>query len=543
MLTRCSSFSVGRLSVTRRLLQSRRSKSSAAAISHEWFDSSSKVDVPSYKYFENGKFVSSSASSFLPVKNPATNEVIGQVPENTDQEFNQAVQKALEAFDKWKKVPVQQRQRVMLKYQQAIRDSTEDLAYLISLENGKTLADARGDIFRGLEMVEAACQVAPLMLGDSLSGIARNMDTISYREPLGVVAGICPFNFPAMIPLWMFPIAIAAGNTFILKPSEKTPATSLLLAKLAHECGLPEGVLQVVHGSKPMVDQICNHPDISAISFVGGNAAGEYIHQQGSAMGKRVQANLGAKNHAVVLEDANREATVKALVGAAFGAAGQRCMALSTLVLVGSTKDWIADIVEQAKKLKVGSGLDDVDLGPLITPESKVRVESIITKAVEQGAQLDLDGRDVSVEGYPNGNFVGPTVLSKVKASNICYTEEVFGPVLVCLEADSLEEAVDILNANPYGNGCALFTRSGAAARKFTSEVNVGQVGINVPIPVPLAMFSFTGSRASIRGDINFYGKSGVQFYTQLKTVTSNWPYDSSESLGGVNMPTAGDKN
>jgi malonate-semialdehyde dehydrogenase (acetylating)/methylmalonate-semialdehyde dehydrogenase len=327
---------------------------------------------------------------------------------------------AKDAFEEWKLVPVQQRQRVMLKYQQAIRDRTEDLAYLISLENGKTLADARGDVFRGLEMVEAACQTAPLMLGDSLSGISSNMDCVSYREPLGVCAGICPFNFPAMIPLWMFPLAVTAGNTFILKPSEKTPGAALLLAQLAYESGLPKGVLQVVHGSKPMVDQICTHEDIQAISFVGSNVAGEYIHAQGSAHGKRVQANLGAKNHAVVLEDADRAATVKALVGAAFGAAGQRCMALSTLVLVGNTKEWIADIVQEASKLTVGSGMDpQSDLGPLITPQSKERVESIITKAVEQGAELSLDGRNAVVEDFPNGNFMTPTVLSKVTLDNI----------------------------------------------------------------------------------------------------------------------------
>jgi len=328
----------------------------------------------------------------------------------------------------------------------------------------------------------------------------------------------------------------------VLKPSEKTPAATMLLAQLAKECGLPDGVLQIVHGGKGMVDKICQHKDIHAISFVGSNTAGEYIHTQGNVHGKRVQANLGAKNHAIILEDANREQVVKAVVGAAFGAAGQRCMALSTLVFVGSTKEWINDIVEQAKHLKVGAGLDpSSDLGPVITPESKGRVENIVGKAVEQGAVLSLDGRGLTVDGYPDGNFVGPTVLSKVQPDNICYTEEIFGPVLVCLEADSLDDAMDIINQNPYGNGCALFTGSGAAARKFTHGVDVGQVGINVPIPVPLPMFSFTGSRGSFLGDVNFYGKSGVQFYTKWKTVSSNWPSEN-VSLGGVTMPTVGSK-
>lgn len=514
----------------------------AAPVAQPWLD-----EHGTYHYYQNGQWVASQGDSALAhaVKNPATNEIVGRVPEMTTDEFDTAVALSKEAFEEWKLVPITQRQRVMLKFQRAIRDRTEDLAYLISLENGKTMADARGDIFRGLEMVESACWMAPSLMGESMQGISRNMDCVSYREPLGVTAGICPFNFPAMIPLWMFPLAITAGNTMILKPSEKTPGCSMLLAELAAQSGLPEGVLQMVHGGKGMVDQICEHPDIQAISFVGSCTAGAYIHQKGNANGKRVQANLGAKNHAVILPDAgtsaaNREATVKAIVGAAFGAAGQRCMALSTLVLVGEAKEWVADIVEHAKQLQVGNGMDaTTDVGPLITPESKARTEQIIETAVAQGAQLDLDGRDVVVEGFPNGNFVGPTVLSKVQTDNICYTEEIFGPVLVCLEADSLDDAIEVINENRYGNGCALFTGSGAAARHFTSTVNVGQVGINVPIPVPLPMFSFTGSRASILGDLNFYGKSGVQFYTKLKTVTSNWPTDDATSLGGVIMPTS----
>ena len=327
----------------------------------------------------------------------------------------------------------------------------------------------------------------------------------------------------------------------IIKPSEKTPGAALLLAQIATECGLPPGVLQVVHGGKHMVDQICHHPDIKAISFVGSNQAGAYIHQQGTQAGKRVQANLGAKNHAVVLPDSPRDATTTAIVGAAFGAAGQRCMALSTLVLVGtqeSAQEWIDESVQKASQLKVGPGMDpSSEIGPLITKESKDRVLSIIHQAVDQGATLELDGRNMSLH---NGNFLGPTVLSNISPTNIAYTEEIFGPVLVCLRVDSLDDAIQLINANPYGNGCAIFTSSGSAARYFTSQIDVGQVGINVPIPVPLPMFSFTGSRGSILGDLNFYGKSGAMFYTKLKTITSNWPTDQFTSLGGVTMPTYG---
>eukprot|EP00980_Cylindrotheca_fusiformis_P001228 scaffold331_cov117-Cylindrotheca_fusiformis.AAC.6 len=495
-----------------------------------------------YKTFQNGSYTESrEKDSYHSVLDPACNEEVGKVPEMTSSEFNLAVASAKDTFQDWKLVPIQHRQRVMLQFQKLIRDRTDDLAYLITLENGKTFADAKGDVFRGLEMVESACFAAPSLMGDSLQGLATDVDCVSYREPLGVCAGICPFNFPAMVPLWMFPLAVTAGNTMVLKPSEKTPGATMLLAELATEAGLPDGVLQVVHGGKPMVDKICTHPDIQAISFVGSCTAGEYIYNTGNQNGKRVQANLGAKNHAVVLPDANREATIKAIVGAAFGASGQRCMALSTVVLVGETKEWISDIVEKAKMLTIGHGMDkSADIGPVISLESKARVEDIVGKALQQGAKIDLDGRGISVPDYPMGNFMGPTVLSGVKTANIAYSEEIFGPVLVCLEADSMSDAVDLINQNPYGNGCALFTASGSAARQFTQSVDVGQVGINVPIPVPLPMFSFTGSRGSILGDINFYGKSGLQFYTKLKTVTSNWPaVEEGLSLGGSGVDKA----
>lgn len=507
----------------------------AASASVDWLDNND-----TYHNWIDGKHVASAATRWMDVKNPATQGVVGRVPHSTPTEVQSAIDAAQAAFPAWRKVPIQQRQRIMLKYQSLIREYTDELAYWITLENGKTLADAKGDIFRGLEVVETCCNMADKMMGETLGAIGTNIDCVSYRQPLGVCAGIAPFNFPVMIPLWMFPVACTAGNTFVLKPSEKTPGASMLLAQLAQKAGLPDGVLNIVHGSIDVVDHICTSPEVRAISFVGSNTAGEAIHAKGTAHGKRVQANLGAKNHAVILPDASREATVKALAGAAFGAAGQRCMALSAVVLVGDAREWVVDLVDAARVLKVGSGFEDgVDVGPLISSESKQRVVDIVDQAVAQGATLVLDGRGTVVPGFESGNFVGPTILTNVTPGNMAYESEIFGPVLVCLEADTLDEAMAIVNKNPYGNGCAIFTSSGAAARKFQNEIDVGQVGINVPIPVPLPHFSFTGSRGSIRGDIHFYGKQGVQFYTQIKTITSNWAYDGAD-LGGVTMPTMG---
>jgi malonate-semialdehyde dehydrogenase (acetylating) / methylmalonate-semialdehyde dehydrogenase len=448
---------------------------------------------------------------------------------------------AAEAFKTWSNVPVSTRQRIMFKYQDLIRTNTDRIADSIIQENGKTLVDAQGDVFRGLEVVEASCNTATAMMGETLGGLASNIDTYSYRQPLGVVAGVCPFNFPAMIPLWMFPLALACGNTFVMKPSERTPSTTMLLAELAIEAGLPAGVLNIIHGAREAVTFVCEDPNIKAISFVGSNPAGEYIHDVGTKNGKRVQSNMGAKNHATILPDADEDATINALVGAGFGAAGQRCMALSTAIFVGETKNWIDEIAKRAATLKVGPGNDPTsDLGPLISVASKERVCRLIQSAIDEGAEVILDGRDVSVDGFPDGNFVGPTVIRGVKPHMQCYTEEIFGPVLLCMEAESLDEALEITNSNPYGNGAAVFTRSGAAARKYQMEVDAGQVGINVPIPVPLPMFSFTGSRHSFRGSTNFYGKSGVQFYTSIKTITSNWKYDESVTKLSTAMPVLG---
>lgn len=401
------------------------------------------------------------------------------------------------------------------------------------------------------EVVEFACGISSQLMGDLVENVSTGIDTYTLRQPLGVTAGICPFNFPAMIPLWMFPLAAATGNTMVLKPSEKDPGATMILAELALQAGLPKGVFNVVHGTHDTVNAILDHPDIKAVSFVGSDAAGEHVYRRGCASGKRVQANMGAKNHAVVMPDADFDATVSALTGAAFGAAGQRCMAISAAVFVGGMGKYKDALIEKAKGLKVNAGWEaGTDVGPLISKEAKARVERLIQSGVDQGAAAVLDGRGVRVEGYPNGNFVGPTLLTGVTPQMDCYKEEIFGPVLVCLEADTLEDAIALVNANPHGNGTALFTASGAAARKFQHEVDVGMVGINIPIPVPSAAsgaFSFTGWRGSFLGDLHMYGKMGVQFYTRTKTVTSSWKESTLAGvipgLAGVGATTPGSKH
>ncbi|KAM4662802.1 methylmalonate-semialdehyde/malonate-semialdehyde dehydrogenase [acylating], mitochondrial [Discoglossus pictus] len=500
------------------------------------------ASVPRTKLFINGQFVESQTSEWIDIHNPATNEVIAKVPKATQSEMEAAVNACKNTFPAWSEASILNRQQIFLRYQQLIKDNLKELAQLITLEQGKTLADAEGDVFRGLQVVEHSCSITSLMLGETLPSLTKDMDTFTFRLPLGVCAGIAPFNFPAMIPLWMFPMAMVCGNTYLMKPSERVPGATMLLARLLQDAGAPDGTLNIIHGQHAAVDFICDHPAIKAISFVGSNQAGEYIYDRGSKNGKRVQSNMGAKNHGVVMPDANKENTLNQLVGAAFGAAGQRCMALSTAVLVGEARKWLPELVEKAKKLRVNAGdQSGADLGPLISPQAKQRVCSLIESGVREGASLLLDGRDVKVKGYENGNFVGPTILANVTPEMTCYKEEIFGPVLVVLEAENLDEALEVVNGNPYGNGTAIFTTNGATARKYTHLVDVGQVGVNVPIPVPLPMFSFTGSRASFRGDTNFYGKQGVSFYTQLKTVTSQWKEeDATLTSPAVVMPTMG---
>ncbi|KAJ3208915.1 hypothetical protein HK099_008614 [Clydaea vesicula] len=503
--------------------------------------STSQLDksVPKTPLYINGEFIDSKTDKWFELRNPATQKLVTYVPQATSDEMNLAGKIAGDAFKTWKKTSILTRQRVMLELQALIRENMDDIAKSITTEQGKTFADAKGDVLRGLQVVEHACSIPTLLMGEKLP-VSRDMDTYSYKEPLGVVGGIMPFNFPAMIPLWVFPLAIACGNTCIIKPSERDPGATIMLAKLAEKAGVPKGVLNVIHGGVDAVNFVCDHPAIKAISFVGSDHAGKYIFQRGTANGKRVQSNLGAKNHGVIMPDANKNYTLNSLVGAAFGAAGQRCMALSTVVFVGKSKEWLPELVERAKQLKVSEGfVDGTDVCPLISADAKKRVESLIQSGVDQGATLLLDGRGSKPKNFETGNFVGPTILANVTKDMKCYTEEIFGPVLVCLNAETLDDALEIINANQYGNGTAIFTNSGSAARKFTEEVDVGQVGINVPIPVPLPMFSFTGSRGSIQGDLNFYGKTGVQFYTQLKTVTALWRHeDVTSTTATVNMPT-----
>jgi malonate-semialdehyde dehydrogenase (acetylating)/methylmalonate-semialdehyde dehydrogenase len=493
------------------------------------------ADVATVKLLIDGAFVESRSSEWRDVVNPATQAVLARVPFATADEVNAAVAAASQAFRTWRKTPIGVRARIFLKYQQLIRENMGELAALLSAEQGKTLPDAEGDVFRGLEVVEHAAAIGNLQLGELANNVAGGVDTFTLLQPIGVCAGITPFNFPAMIPLWMFPMAIATGNTFVLKPSEQDPMVTMRLVELALEAGVPKGVLNVVHGGEAVVNAICDHADIKAVSFVGSTRVGTHVYHRASQTGKRVQCMMGAKNHAVVLPDANKEQTLNALAGAAFGAAGQRCMAASTAVLVGEAQSWIPELVAKAKSLKVGAGnAAGTDVGPLISCAARERVEAFIASGVEQGATLELDGRKPSVPGFEEGNFVGPTIFSGVRPGMRIYDEEIFGPVLVILAAESLDEAIDLVNANPNGNGTAVFTQSGAAARRFQEDIDVGQVGINVPIPVPVPLFSFTGSRASKLGDLGPYGKQVVMFYTQTKTVTQRW-FDDDTLHVGVN--------
>ncbi|KAI8940156.1 hypothetical protein NX059_003867 [Plenodomus lindquistii] len=493
--------------------------------------------------FLDNKFVDSQATQWIDLHDPATNNLVTRVPQSTDAELKAAVDSAEKAFKSWKETSLLHRQQIMFKYTHLIRENWDRLAASITLEQGKTFGDARGDVLRGLQVAENACGITTQMTGEVLQ-VAKDMETRSYREPLGIIAAICPFNFPAMIPLWTIPIATVTGNTCIIKPSERDPGACMILAELAEKAGFPPGVVNIVHGAAKTVDFILDEPRIKAISFVGSNKAGEYIYTRGSANGKRVQANLGAKNHAAVLPDCNKNHALNAIAGAAFGAAGQRCMALSTLVMIGETKNWVPEIAERAKELSMNGGFEEgADLGPVITPQSKKRIEELIASAEEEGATILLDGRGQKPKDpkYANGNWVGPTIIANVKPHMKCYTEEIFGPVLVCLNVDTIDEAIDLINANEYGNGTAIFTRSGSTAGRFQHEIEAGQVGINVPIPVPLPMFSFTGNKKSVAGGgaNTFYGKPGLQFYTQQKTVTSLWKSeDAVATKAAVNMPT-----
>ncbi|MDH0639300.1 MULTISPECIES: CoA-acylating methylmalonate-semialdehyde dehydrogenase [Pseudomonas] len=491
--------------------------------------------IPTVKLLIGGEFVESKTTQWREVINPATQEVLARVPFATDEEMNAAVASAKAAFKTWRKTPIGARARIFLKYQQLIRENIKELAAILTAEQGKTLPDAEGDVFRGLEVVEHAASIGNLQLGELANNVANGVDTYTLLQPLGVCAGITPFNFPAMIPLWMFPMAIATGNTFVLKPSEQDPMVTMRLVELALEAGVPPGVLNVIHGGAEAVNLICDHPDIKAVSFVGSTKVGTHVYNRATANGKRAQCMMGAKNHAIVLPDANKQQTLNNLLGASFGAAGQRCMALPVVILVGEAQQWLPELVEKAKTLKISGGTEaGADVGPVVSCAALDRISGLIAKGEAEGARLVLDGRNPQVAGYEKGNFVGPTIFTDVTTEMTVYREEIFGPVLCILNAATLDDAIELINANPNGNGTALFTRSGAAARHFQEEIDVGQVGINVPIPVPVPLFSFSGSRASKLGDLGPYGKQVILFYTQTKTITQRW-FDEDEVGGPVN--------
>ncbi|KAF9029268.1 methylmalonate-semialdehyde dehydrogenase [Hymenopellis radicata] len=526
---RCFSSS----SVSRALSAAARPK--AEQLSDQWKGTSATGGTT--KNFIGGQFVESKATEWIDVLDPSTQTLLTRVPHTTNTEFEQAVDAAAEAYKSWSRTSVLARQRFAMELQALLRQNADSIAHSIVLEQGKTLPDAQGDLLRGLQVVETATGITSTLLGEKIE-VSKDMDTYVRKVPLGVCASIAPFNFPAMIPLWSIPMAAVTGNTLVLKPSERDPGAAMIIAELCQRAGLPPGVLNIVHGGVNTVNSICDHPAIKAISFVGGDRAGRHIYERGTRNGKRVQANLGAKNHAIVMPDANKNLALNSLIGAAFGAAGQRCMAISVALLIGEAQSWLPELVERAAKLKVSGGFEEgADLGPVISPAAKARIIDLISSAEGQGKIL-LDGRNIKVAAYPEGNFVGPTII-EANTSMMCYQAEIFGPVLVVVKADTLDDALDIINENRYGNGAAIFTQSGATARKFETEVNVGQIGINVPIPVPLPMFSWSGNKGSFLGDTHFYGKSGINFYTQNKTTTSLWKAeDAVGTRASVNMPT-----
>ena len=486
--------------------------------------------------FMDGNFVDSETSDWIEVLDPATQEVICQAPCATNNEIDLAINSAKEAFIDWKETPPPERSRVMMKYQELLKQNQNEIAAILSKENGKTLEDAKGDVWRGIEVVEQAANITPLLMGETVENVAREIDSYSYTQPLGVCLGITPFNFPAMIPLWMFPMAIACGNTFILKPSEQDPMTSNKLAELFVEAGAPKGLLQVIHGDKKQVDLLIKHPDIKAISFVGSVPVGQYIYKTGTDHLKRVQALAGAKNHMVVMPDAHKKKTIDNLVGSAVGAAGQRCMAISVAIFVGSAKDWVKDLKSEMALIKAGPwDSEKSGFGPLISKQAKKRVLQLIEKGKDEANCL-LDGSNCEVEGYPDGNWIGPTLFTDVSTEAEIYKTEIFGPVLVCISVDTLEQAIEIINNNPFGNGTSIFTASGKSARKFRHEIEVGQVGINVPIPVPLPFFSFTGWKQSFYGDLHAYGKQAVRFYSETKTVTERWFDEDEDSSANLTI-------
>ncbi|MGN6549464.1 MAG: CoA-acylating methylmalonate-semialdehyde dehydrogenase [Pararhizobium sp.] len=474
-----------------------------------------------------GKRVVSRSDRRVPVFNPATGEKVAELPLSTNAEIDAAVADAKAAQVEWGKLPPLKRARPMFRFKDLLDRNADALAKEISREHGKTHADALGEVARGIEVVEFACGIASLLKGDFSRNVGPAIDTIADRQPLGVVAGITPFNFPAMVPMWMYPVAIACGNAFVLKPSERDPSAPMLAWDLFMEAGFPDGIFNVVHGDKSAVDALLDHPDVKAVSFVGSTPIAEYVYARGTASGKRVQALGGAKNHMVVMPDADMDQAADALMGAGYGSAGERCMAISVAVPVGDkTADaLVAKLKPRVEKLKIGPATDsDAEMGPVITKAHRDKVLGYIDAGVKEGAELVVDGRGFRMQGYENGYFVGGTLFDRVTTDMSIYREEIFGPVLSVVRANDYGSAVDMINRHEFGNGTAIFTRDGDAARAFADDIEVGMVGVNVPIPVPVAYHSFGGWKRSLFGDHAIYGSEGVHFYTRLKTITSRWP-------------------
>lgn len=493
------------------------------------------------EHWVGGKRTSEPDCRTSPVFDPATGAERARVSLASAAEVAAAVRTADLAFETWSQASLSTRSKTLFAFRELVNSHLDELAELITDQHGKVLSDARGEVQRGLEVVEFACGIPHLLKGDYSDQVSTGIDSFSFREPLGVVAGITPFNFPVMVPMWMHPVAIACGNTFVLKPSERDPSASMLVAELWQRAGLPDGVFNVVHGDKEAVDALLESPDVAAVSFVGSTPVARYIHERATATGKRVQALGGAKNHAIVLPDADLDFASDHLVAAAFGSAGERCMAISATIAVGAAGDaLVRAVTDKAQAVKVGPGRDAAsEMGPVITQASMDRIESLIGSGAEQGARLAVDGRGLRVEGHPDGFFVGPTVLDEVTVDMDVYREEIFGPVLSVLRVDTVEDAIAMVNANPYGNGTAIFTSSGDAARRFQRGVKVGMIGINVPIPVPMAYYSFGGWKDSLFGDKHVHGPEGISFYTRAKVVTSRWPERSGGSDASYHFPTA----
>ena len=478
------------------------------------------------EHFINGKTVKGRSGRYGDVFNPATGEVAKKVSLATKEEVGQAVAAAEAAFPKWAATPPLVRARVMFKFKTLIEQHMDELAAIITAEHGKVLSDAKGSVIRGLEVVEFVCGIPHLLKGEFSENVGTNVDSWSMRQPLGVCAGITPFNFPAMVPMWMFPVAIATGNTFVLKPSERDPSCSVRLAELATEAGVPDGVLNVVHGDKESVDAILTDPRIQAVSFVGSTPIAEYVYHTGAAHNKRVQALGGAKNHMVIMPDADMDQATDALMGAGYGSAGERCMAISVAVAVGKAGDALMErLTPRVRALKIGPGTDpEVEMGPLVTKTHLDKVRGYVDVGVKEGAKLVVDGRDFKMQGYEKGFFIGGCLFDDVKPEMRIYKEEIFGPVLSVVRVPDFDQALKLVNDHEYGNGTAIFTRDGDAARAYSTQCKVGMVGVNVPIPVPVAFHSFGGWKRSLFGDMNAYGPEGVRFYTKTKTVTSRWP-------------------